>query len=98
MKIQTNSEVDILIAQHQAVVKCYKRYNDYVNHNTKETKDNHVIFANNVILRNNYCALERTLRIQLNCYGVTYDGKGHYSVPVVFKPQDNEKKNPDSND
>lgn len=98
MKIKTNSEVDILIAQHQAVVKYYKKYNDYVNRNTKETKDNHVIFANNVTLRNNYRALERTLRIQLNCYGVTCDGKGHYSVPVIFKPQSNEKKNPDSND
>lgn len=91
MKIQTNSEVDILIAQHQAVVKCYKKYNDYVNRNTKETKDNHVIFANNVTLRNNYRALERTLRIQLECYGVKYDGKGHYNISISFKPKNHEQ-------
>lgn len=98
MKIQTNSEVDVLIAQHQAIVKCYKKYNDYVNRNTKETKDNHVIFANNVTIRNNYRALEHSLRIQLECYGVKYDGKGHYNIPVTYKPQHNEEKNPDNND
>lgn len=98
MKIQTSSEVDVLIAQHQTVVKCYKKYNDYVNRNTKKTEDNHVIFANNVTIRNNYRELERTLRIQLHCYGVVYDGKDHYSIPVTYKPNENEKKNPDSND
>lgn len=98
MEIKTNNTVDILIAQHQIAVESYKKYNDYVNRNTNETEDHHVVFANNVTIRNNYRALEHSLRIQLECYGVKYDGKGHYNIPVTYKPQGNEKKNPDSND
>lgn len=92
MKIQTSNVVDILIAQHQVAVKAYKKYNDYVNRNTKETEDHHVIFANNVTIRNNYRALEYSLRIQLECYGVKYDGKGRYNIPVTYKPENHEQK------
>lgn len=99
MKITTDNQVDILIAQHQVAVKAYKKYNDYVNRNTKSTEDHHVIFSNNVIIRNAYRDLERALRIQLQCYNVIYDGKGRYNVPIIYKEKkDEEKENSSNND
>lgn len=92
MEITTDKQVDVLIAQHQGVVKAYKKYNDYVNRNTKSTEDHHVIFANNVTIRNAYRNLEHALRIQLQCYGVIYDGKGKYNIPVIYKENKNEEK------
>lgn len=92
MKITTDNQVDILIAQHQVVVKAYKKYNDYVNRNTKSTEDHHVKFANNVTIRNAYRTLERALRIQLQCYNVIYDGKGKYNIPITYKDKKNEEK------
>ena len=98
MEIKTSPEIDVLIAQHNVVVKALKKYNDYISRNTRETKDNHVVFANYVTIRNNYRQLEHALRAQLQCFGVIYDGKGHYNFPVTYKPQGDEKKNPDSDD
>lgn len=97
MKIKTSPEIDVLIVQHNVAAKSLKKYNDYVSRNTKETKDHHIVFANYVTIRNSYRQLERALRIQLECFGVIYDGKGHYNFPVtaeqaIHNPENHEQK------
>lgn len=96
MKIQTSPKVDSLIAQHKNAVENFKVLNDWINRNVNNPEVDKVIFSNNCMIRKAYRELERTIRIQLGCFSIICDGKGHYNVALKINKID-EKKNPDNN-